>query len=511
VKEAADTRILFVDDEEAILDVAREFFQIKGYRVFTAGNGLEALEILGRERIDCCFSDINMPQMDGLELADHIRQRDNSIPVIIMTGYPSLDNTIRTLKNGVVDFLIKPVNLNQMEICVRRVLRERRLFVENILLKQEVESKARLEKLNRELTFKVTELNTLNRIVTGFADIGDSAGVFNQVVNLGAEVSQADETRFFVINEAQGRPFAVAERAASASQGAAGAAGEGQTPLPRLIMEIAADGVPLLVAENNGTRGIPPELHSLMGVPLTIRDKVFGILMAASRNGGRRFNERDLYYLSCITQHAAHAIENLALYENIYENLFATLYAFVTALEARDAYTRQHSKRVTDLSVLMAREMGRDPEELEIINVAGLLHDIGKIGIRDDILLKPGRLSAAEFEKIKEHPQIGASMIESLGLWDREKQIIKSHHERYDGSGYPEGLSRGQIPLLARILSVADAYDAMASDRAYRRRMEEEQVVAIIAQGAGSQFDPQIVAVFLELHGNGRVAQVLDL
>jgi DNA-binding NtrC family response regulator len=140
-------KILFVDDEESILEIASEYFQHKGYHVFTAKNGLEAVKILGDEKINCCFTDINMPEMDGLELAEHLRKTDNTIPVIIMTGYPSLDNTIKTLKNGVVDFLIKPVNLNQMEVCLKRVLRERQLFIENIILKKEVEGKEQLERL----------------------------------------------------------------------------------------------------------------------------------------------------------------------------------------------------------------------------------------------------------------------------------------------------------------------------------------------------------------------------
>jgi len=166
--------ILFVDDEEDILDIASQFFELKGYRVFTAGNGAEALKVIERESIDCCFTDINMPEMSGLELAEHIRKHDNTIPVVIMTGYPSLENTIQTLKNGVVDFLIKPVNLEQMEVCVRRVLRERSLFIENLLLTKEVEGKDRLEKLNKELTFKVEELYTLNRIMSEFTTISNS-------------------------------------------------------------------------------------------------------------------------------------------------------------------------------------------------------------------------------------------------------------------------------------------------------------------------------------------------
>ena len=129
------TMVLFVDDEESILEIATEYFSEKGYDVITANNGRQAVKILNTEQIDCCFTDINMPEMDGLEFAEEMRKIDNTIPIIVMTGYPSLENTIKTLQNGVVDFLIKPVNLNQMEVCLTRVLRERTLFVENVILK----------------------------------------------------------------------------------------------------------------------------------------------------------------------------------------------------------------------------------------------------------------------------------------------------------------------------------------------------------------------------------------
>lgn len=146
---------------------------------------------------------------------------------------------------------------------------------------------------------------------------------------------------------------------------------------------------------------------------------------------------------------------------------------------------------------MIAEEMGCSEEELDVINVAGSLHDIGKIGIRDDILLKPGRLTGEEYEKIKEHPVIGADIISKLGLWDREMEIIRHHHERYDGNGYPDGLKGEEIPKLARIMSVADCYDAMASDRSYRRKMDKNEALAIIRENSGSQFDPEVVKAFL--------------
>ena len=506
-------KVLFVDDEESILDVASEYFSIKGYQVFTARNGDEALSVLEKEQIDCCFTDINMPVMDGLELAENINKRDNTIPVVIMTGYPSLENTIRTLKNGVVDFLIKPINLNQLELCLKRVLNQQHLYVENILLKKEIESKARIESLNQELLQKIEDLQTLNHIMNDFSSVTSSAAVFSRLVQMANKIAHANESVFYIINEAITVPFAVA---------AASTAADGAVVSPidlvnissripnTIIMDIASNPLPLLISESNLLHGFSETIESVMIAPLTIRNKIFGILSTINLKGHNRFTEKNLYYLSFMTQHAAYAIENLALYENIYQNLFSTIYAFVKAIGAKDSYTEQHSNRVTSVAKVLAHEMGCSAEELDILNTAGLLHDIGKIGIRDEILLKPGKLTNEEYEIIKTHSVIGANIVGQLGLWEREQQIIRCHHERYDGTGYPDRLKGADIPFLARILSVADVYDALASDRTYRSRMDAAQILEIIQRGKGSFFDPDVVDTFMNAYQTGKICEAFQ-
>ena len=520
----AKEKILFVDDEETILNVASEFFQRQGYQTFTAKNGEEALHILNSESVDCCFTDINMPDMNGLDLSEKIRMTDNTLPVIVMTGFPSLDNAIQTLKNGVADFLIKPVNLKQMEFSVRRVIEQRKLLAENVILKQEIEGKERLQKLNQELVLKVEELHVLNNIMSSFGAISSTTDVFRRAVDIGIEIVAADITAFYVINESVRQPVEVALAKNGSSKPGSEASkpadtfamasddahNNDATPYPNhLLMEVAADGLPLLISENNNGNRLPKSILSAMVVPLKIRGKVFGVLLASVNTGEKRFAEKDLYYLSFMTQSAANAIENLALYENIYQNLFATLYAFVNALEARDLYTRQHSSRVTGIALILGKKLGCTSEQLEILNFAGHLHDIGKIGIRDEILLKPGKLTTEEFKKIKEHPVIGANILEQMGLWENERVIIRCHHERFDGTGYPDGLKQMEIPFLARILSVADVYDAIASDRAYRKKMEESLILKIINEGSGSQFDPDIVEAFLKSYEEGLIQEYM--
>ncbi|MEE4365001.1 MAG: HD domain-containing phosphohydrolase [Desulfotignum sp.] len=495
-------KILVVDDEEGIRDVTEGYFQKKGYEVYTAENGAQALEIINQINISCIFTDINMPVMDGLELAEKIRQIENTLPVVVMTGYPSLENSIQTLKNGVVDYLIKPVNLEQMELTLKRILRERELFIENLILKEEVARKARLQELNDQLLKRVEEVNTLNRVMEDFSATDSSYGIFNKVVDLGVEELKADRVFFHIFSEQDNSLVLVADATSGfSSDNALHGFGKDIPEKTKAYVKtcLMTDDNPCLVSESKQINFLDEPVNSFMVVPLKIREKIFGVASAFIFQEDRFFSEKDIYYMNFITQKAASAIENIALYENIYDNLFSTLFAFVTALEVRDLYTRKHSTRVARYAHMIAEEMGCSEEELDVINFAGSLHDIGKIGIRDDILLKPGRLTDEEYEKIKEHPVIGADIISKLGLWDREMEIIRHHHERFDGKGYPDGLKGEDIPKLARIMSVADCYDAMASDRAYRKKMEKSLVLKIIRKNAGTQFDPQVVEAFLRV------------
>ncbi|MEN8212544.1 MAG: HD domain-containing phosphohydrolase, partial [Thermodesulfobacteriota bacterium] len=469
-------------------------------------NGIEALEVLNSVTIGCVFTDINMPKMDGLKLAAEIREKDNTLPVVIMTGYPSLENSIQTLKNGVVDYLIKPVNLEQMELTLKRILRERQLFVENLILKEEVERQKRLKELNTELLERIDEVNTLNRVMEDFASTDSSYDIYNKVVDLGVEELKADKVFVHTYShEDKSLVLVASSDCGIEDETVSSLFGKDLSKnTNEFILEFFnTDYNPCLVSGSKKNNRLDDVVHSLMIVPLKIRGNIVGIATAFSFRQELLFNEKDIYYMNFITQKAASAIENIALYENIYENLFATLYAFVTALEVRDLYTRKHSTRVAKYAHMIAKEIECTPEELDIISFAGSLHDIGKIGIRDDILLKPGKLTDEEFEEIKEHPVIGADIISKMGLWDQEMDIIRHHHERFDGNGYPDGLKGDKIPWLARILCVADAFDAMVSDRSYRKKMETSKVLGIIEENSGSQFDPEVVHAFLKLADQG--------
>ena len=202
---------------------------------------------------------------------------------------------------------------------------------------------------------------------------------------------------------------------------------------------------------------------------------------------------RDRYRLQKINQAL---IETQRQLEHAEMGTIATL---VLTEEAKDPYVRGHSKRVTRAAVEIAQELGLSEENCKIIERAGILHDIGKIGISDVILHKPDKLDEEEWTVIKKHPQRAAEILEPLKFLTKEIEIICHHHERFDGKGYPDGLKTEDIPLGARILAVADTFDAMNSERPYRKPLPEDAITAELKKNSGSQFDPRIVNTFLDL------------
>ncbi|MEW6008601.1 MAG: HD-GYP domain-containing protein [Candidatus Omnitrophota bacterium] len=181
------------------------------------------------------------------------------------------------------------------------------------------------------------------------------------------------------------------------------------------------------------------------------------------------------------------------------ESELEAIMALILSQEAKDPYSYGHTNRVTKYSVELAKELKLSNHMIDIIERAAKLHDIGKIGIKDSILFFEGKLSEKDYEIIKTHPVKSVSILEPLKFLQEEKEIILHHHERYDGKGYPQGLKKDQIPLGARIIAIADSFDAMSSDRIYRKRLSKDVIIKELKENAGSQFDPHLVKVFLSI------------
>jgi HD-GYP domain-containing protein (c-di-GMP phosphodiesterase class II) len=268
-------------------------------------------------------------------------------------------------------------------------------------------------------------------------------------------------------------------------------------------------GEPLFVPAEEAGCLLTPELLHEHGVdlvlifPLSSREKLSGVfaLFYPCREA-EDLDMEEVEVVRAITSQASMAIENASLYEDIEKSYFSTVRALAKAIEVKDPYTHGHSERVTEYALMIADAMQLEERERQKLKYAATLHDIGKIGIAGRVLNKPGGLTSEEYTHVKTHPILGESIVEPVEFLQGPRPIILHHHERFDGSGYPQGLKGTGIPICARILSVADAFEAMRSDRPYRRALPLHAAVEELKRNSGSQFDPDVVNVFLKILEN---------
>jgi len=258
-----------------------------------------------------------------------------------------------------------------------------------------------------------------------------------------------------------------------------------------LLWQVMRTGKPQQIAPARGAAK-----QTGLAVPVKSKGKAFGVIFACGKADGREFSARERSLLAGIANHAAMAIDNATLYHDL-ENLFVGIaWSFAAVLDAKSPWTAGHSKRVTQYAVAISEELGQGPEFLHAIQTSGLLHDIGKIAIPEQILDKPGAITRHEHESISEHPARGAKILEHIDPFQPFIPAIRHHHERWDGGGFPDGLKGQHIPLLARVLAVADSFDAITSDRPYRKKRGKADAIAEIRRCSGTQFDPDVVEAF---------------
>ena len=270
---------------------------------------------------------------------------------------------------------------------------------------------------------------------------------------------------------------------------------------------VAATGQIAIFGQGEITSSSSSESGASLCLPLRAKDQIIGVLNLAEHEGGE-FEDDEVQLAMTLASQAATAIENAQLYDDLRDQFVHSIRVIANAIDARDPYTRGHSERVALYSRMMAEELGLPEEEVETIYYAGLLHDVGKIGVRDNILLKEGRLTDDEFTAMKNHPVKSAEIIYPVKQLRRILPGLRHHHERFSARGYPDGLHEEQIPLMARIIGVADTYDAMTSDRPYRKGLPRRVALEELAKNRGAQFDPKCVNAFLELVRRGEIGQI---
>jgi len=481
--------ILVVDDDPSVRAFIVDALKAGGYfNISEVENGIQALEAFRKEHYDLVISDLKMPGMDGLELLRRIKKLNPSTPVIIMTGYPTIDISVSAMKEGALDFLTKPFTIENLIFKVDLYLKER-----SILTKEDLN----IEKTNWNLNEKIRQLSTIDLIYEQIEKTqGNNDDIFQEIVMLALNVTGGEKCLLVLFDEANDKFYRKIFQIKGEHSISPASRGEGDAMVESLkgfFKEVIQkrDALLLNSKETNGSYG------SLICAPLIIRNKVFAVITVTSKDAICSFTQKDLSYMLNITARASLHLENKLLYESFFGSIMDTFGSLVQSIHARDHYTDRHSRCVTKLAIDTAQVMNCSACEIESLKISSLLHDIGKIAIPDYILLKPGHLTDEEYEIIKKHSATGESILQSIALFEDERKIIRHHHERWDGKGYPDGLSGENIPFLSRILSVADSFDAMTTDRPYRKALKTDEAIGELKRNRNIQFDKNVVDAFI--------------
>jgi response regulator RpfG family c-di-GMP phosphodiesterase len=486
-------RILVVDDERVIREILAEFLSLEGFSVNTVEDGEKALTELRLHPYDLLITDLKMPRLSGLQLLEKVETERLGVLTVLMTGFGTVETAIEAMKKGAYDYLLKPFKVEEVIHVVERALYRQRLQAENIRLREAL------------TIYKVSEAIALSHDIERILDV---------VLRAAIDEVKADVATLHLRDPRSGHYEERVKVVASESNP------YGSLPSPAfgVLTEQFATGTPILAHGGKASKfftehATPAELASFVAVPLQVRGDMVGVLNVFSFTQGKKFDEGHRKMLAVLASRAASAIDNARLYGEIteknvslekanqsLEEMFQqTVAGFAQALEESDMYTRGHSERVAVYSEVLARGLTLPDAEIRRIVQAGVMHDVGKIGVRYDMLNKPGKLTPEEIAVFRQHPEKGKRILEPVPCLHGLIDGCWCHHEWFDGGGYPRGLIGHNIPLVGRIVSIADAYDAMTSDRAYRRALAHEVAVGEIERCAGTQFDPELADAFVKL------------
>jgi response regulator RpfG family c-di-GMP phosphodiesterase len=484
-------QILVVDDEETVRRSIQKRLEKEGYRVIAIDNATDGLKIFETVGFDAVISDIRMREMNGVELLARIRALKGDVPVIMVTGDPALETAQECLKHGAYDYITKPVERDALLQTVRRAVERKRLD-------------ERLNAYRRELEERVQEQTRIIRALFQMANELNALETLDDVlrtVTEGVHRHTRSERVIVLLRQKKEESLTVAHGMGVEEHRVRGRSIPLQSPilkdlfgseealrLPTRGDGSALDGILALLGET-------PRL----GVGLVHLNDPFGVILAGERALGGDYTEDEIRILSYIGDSASVAINNQMVSHRLRESYFQIIEALAFAVEAKDPSTRGHSERVRKYAVRLAGRLGLCEEETLHIANAAILHDIGKVEVSRSILQKPDRLTEDEYGDMKDHSALGEIMVEGISFLKGARALIRHHHERWDGQGYPDGLSGEETPLGARIIAVADTYDALTSPRPYRNDTSKERAILQLRKEKETHLDPRLVEAFISM------------
>jgi response regulator RpfG family c-di-GMP phosphodiesterase len=478
-------RVLLVDDNAHVLRFLTSAFELSSCTVATASTAEQAIDVLTGTEFDLVVSDIKMPGLGGLELLRTVKEKQPVTPVVLMTGVPSIDSAVFGLRHGAYDYLPKPFSVKEVQQLAQRLRRDRLAgagptgqpagLVEELVRRQS----------GMEGLFKIGEL-----ALEGL----DPAAVVDTLLGLTMQSLRADAA--LLLMRDRDEAFTVSQR--------------GDPELGRAILRLARDAFGELLEAGRETRTLGAGKPHLAAIATPIPGGRAGVLCLGRDARGGAFLPDEKEFLRGYAQTTALGLQQILIREHLEANVVDMISSFIGALESKDLYLRGHSARVSLYAAEIAEAMRLAPPQVFVARRAGVLHDLGKLVILDSILHKPGQLTKDEYALITRHPLVAYRILKPLRFLAPEAEAIKYHHERYDGKEYPDGLKGEDIPLAARIVTVADSFDAMTSARPYRSALPHDVALAEVLRGKGIHFDPEVITAFASIP-RARVTEISRL
>jgi len=476
-------KVIVIDDEADIIETMSVILKRNGYDVTGFTNPLDAIKQIKEEHFDLLILDYLMQPIHGDKVVERIRKFNNELYILLLTGHKDIAPPLETLKTlEIQGYCEKSDKFDQIllllesgikSIAQMYTIKQFKDGLNNIL--QTVPKIYQLQPIGNILQEILTEIMLLVNSENAFILVDDTndIGYGNKSIFKGIGKYNVEIDYFMGMLGPD-----LMERMGYARTTKKVATFRNEIILP-LINEYTGPTGVIYIESNNISNNMEDSIKLL---------EIYSNQAASSLNNA---------FL-----HSMVNVKNEELnktYNQLRERYIDTIEALRLVVDAKDIYTRGHSDRVSYYAVETGKSLGLSEKELEALRISGIFHDIGKIGTANDILLKAEKLSMREYDEIKKHSLKGAHILSAVSMFKDVVPIVKYHHERIDGNGYPEGLKGKDIPLLARILSVADAFDAMTSDRHYRKRLSLEEAKKHLLKSAGTQFDENVVNKFIEL------------
>ena len=501
-----ENEILLIDDDHKVLEILEESLKRQGYRVNTASNGRQALKLFETQNPQLVVIDMMLPDMNGLEVMAQLREspRLADVPVMVLSANADTDVRLAGLENGAEDYLVKPVVLK--EFCTRvdkivqrsvdaKEMRDRQDTLESQLSHGQ-ESYTRVTKDLKRQLFSMKTLFSVSQDLNRVLETEELVNVVS--LTLIGEL-QVSSMALFSLEKENGDFFKLLGVKGFTDSKFAGIHIDRECEFTRMLAE-AQEPCKLARNPDRTWARILPDLRLAVFeyvTPIQVKEKIKGIVFTGPKLSGDEYSSYDKDMVTFIANSAGIGMENARLLKQLQVTYVATLKTLISVLEAKDAYTRGHTERVASYAVAIANRLRLSEPVRRRITFGALLHDIGKLGVMEAILHKEGELDTGEWELLKSHPEIGSTIVDKMEFLTGTSEIVKHHHESWDGSGYPDGLKGEDIPLGARIVAVADSFDAMTTNRSYRRALSIDEAIERLESGADTQFDRKVVRVFV--------------